>query len=69
MGGELLCEQNFEYKNKKLIKRTVHYTKKTNLNFTAEYSIFDKNGNFTHYIETDNNGIRLSFERKIEYID
>ncbi len=67
-GGELLYEQNFEYKNKKLIKRTVHYTKETNLNFTAEYSIFDKNGNFTHYIETDSNGIRLSFERKIEYI-
>lgn len=67
-GEELRCEQIFEYKDNNLIKRTVTYPYDTLANYTAEYSDFDKYGNFKKYLEKKiNKNTETIFTREIEY--
>lgn len=68
-GNEIRNEQIFEYQNKNLKKRIVNYPSDFSMDFIAEYSDYDKHGNFVNYNKRNKNGIRLSFVRRIEYRD
>lgn len=67
-GEELRCEQSFEYKDNKLIKRTVTYPTDSVANYTVEYSDFDRYGNFQNYVQKSTSGIiKVSFSRIMDY--
>lgn len=66
-GDKLRLEQTFEYQNNKLVKKSVSYPSDSAANYTAEFSDFDKYGNFQNYVEKDTTGIKLSLSRIIDY--
>lgn len=68
-GEELRIEQVFDYQGNKLVKRTVSYPFDAVANYTAEYSDFDKYGNFQNYLERTARGIEVSLSREIEYTE
>ena len=51
------------------MKRTVSYPFDAVANYTAEYSDFDKYGNFQNYLERTARGIEVSLSREIEYTE
>ena len=66
-GEDLRCEQIFEYQNENLVKRIVSYANDSDSNYVAEYSNFDKYGNFQNYVEKSARAIEVSLSREIEY--
>ncbi len=68
-GEELRVEQVFIYQNGKLVKRSVSYPSDSSANYIAEYSNFDKYGNFQKYVEKNETGVKLYLSREIEYTD
>ena len=68
-GEELNCEQVFIYQNGKLVKRSVSYPSDSSANYIAEYSNFDKYGNFQNIVMQYETGVKIYLSREIKYTD
>lgn len=66
-GEKLRIEQILIYKNDRLVKKEVRFPENIDSNYIAEFSDFDKYGNFLTYNRKSSQGIDVLLSRKIEY--